>query len=62
MYHLTMSDATMRNFCSYPCVMAFQNQFPTTPITMDEENPSKLSISNKKIRQKRTAARTRKGN
>ncbi len=26
-YHLTMSDASVRNFCSYPCVMAFQGQF-----------------------------------
>ncbi|KAF5289279.1 hypothetical protein FQR65_LT11900 [Abscondita terminalis] len=41
LYHLTMSDATMRNFCSYPCVMAFQNQFPKTPITLNE--PDELS-------------------
>lgn len=27
-YHLTMSDASMRSFCSYRCVMNFQNQFP----------------------------------
>ena len=26
-YHLTMSDASVRNFCSYDCVMAFQAQF-----------------------------------
>lgn len=26
-YHLTMSDASVRNFCSYQCVMAFQSQF-----------------------------------
>lgn len=26
-YHLTMSDASVRNFCSYNCVMAFQGQF-----------------------------------
>ena len=26
-YHLTMSDASVRNFCSYPCVIAFQGQF-----------------------------------
>jgi len=26
-YHLTMSDASVRNFCSYPCVEAFQAQF-----------------------------------
>ncbi|XP_014667450.1 PREDICTED: LOW QUALITY PROTEIN: zinc finger MYM-type protein 3-like [Priapulus caudatus] len=37
-YHLTMSDASVRNFCSYGCVMTFQNQFtksgkvpPATP-------------------------------
>ena len=28
-YHLTMSDASVRNFCSYPCVAAFQAQFAT---------------------------------
>ncbi|KAL3289740.1 hypothetical protein HHI36_023137 [Cryptolaemus montrouzieri] len=38
MYHLTMSDATIRNFCSYMCVMAFQNQYNKSPITMNEEN------------------------
>lgn len=26
-YHLTMSDASVRNFCTYACVMAFQGQF-----------------------------------
>ena len=26
-YHLTMSDASVRNFCEYTCVMAFQAQF-----------------------------------
>ncbi|XP_059140867.1 zinc finger MYM-type protein 3-like [Physella acuta] len=26
-YHLTMSDASVRNFCSYVCVMTFQSQF-----------------------------------
>ncbi|XP_047988358.1 zinc finger MYM-type protein 3 isoform X2 [Leguminivora glycinivorella] len=26
-YHLTMSDATVRNFCTYQCVMAFQGQY-----------------------------------
>ncbi|WAR08908.1 ZMYM2-like protein [Mya arenaria] len=26
-YHLTMSDASVRNFCSYGCVMQFQAQF-----------------------------------
>ncbi|KAJ9595118.1 hypothetical protein L9F63_013593, partial [Diploptera punctata] len=33
-YHLTMSDATIRNFCSYQCVMSFQGQYSkSTPIT-----------------------------
>ncbi|RUS73347.1 hypothetical protein EGW08_018882 [Elysia chlorotica] len=26
-YHLTMSDASVRNFCCYTCVMTFQSQF-----------------------------------
>lgn len=26
-YHLTMSDASVRNFCSYNCVVIFQKQF-----------------------------------
>ncbi|KAM3961206.1 LOW QUALITY PROTEIN: zinc finger protein without children [Aphomia sociella] len=26
-YHLTMSDATVRNFCTYQCVMSFQSQY-----------------------------------
>ncbi|XP_035825720.1 uncharacterized protein LOC101855726 isoform X2 [Aplysia californica] len=32
-YHLTMSDASVRNFCSYTCVMAFQAQFAAKPQT-----------------------------
>ncbi|CAH1153839.1 unnamed protein product [Phaedon cochleariae] len=38
MYHLTMSDATIRNFCSYNCVMSFQNQFPKQPIAISSED------------------------
>lgn len=34
-YHLTMSDASMRNFCTYQCVMSFQSQFSRTPLTLD---------------------------
>ncbi|KAK9889406.1 hypothetical protein WA026_004680 [Henosepilachna vigintioctopunctata] len=37
LYHLTMSDATIRNFCSYMCVMSFQNQYNKSPITMNED-------------------------
>lgn len=30
-YHLTMSDGSIRNFCAYNCVLAFQNQFTSVP-------------------------------
>lgn len=36
-YHLTMSDASMRNFCTYQCVMSFQSQFSRAPLTLDGE-------------------------
>lgn len=36
-YHLTMSDASVRNFCTYQCVMSFQSQFSRKPITLDSE-------------------------
>lgn len=36
-YHLTMSDASMRNFCTYQCVMSFQSQFSRAPLTLDTE-------------------------
>lgn len=32
-----MSDATVRNFCSYNCAVSFQNQFPQCPITYGSE-------------------------
>lgn len=37
-YHLTMSDATVRNFCTYQCVMTFQGQYSkvTTPVITGE--------------------------
>lgn len=37
-YHLTMSDASMRNFCTYQCVMSFQSQFSRAPLTLENEN------------------------
>ncbi|XP_046404361.1 zinc finger MYM-type protein 3 [Ischnura elegans] len=37
-YHLTMSDATVRNFCSYECVMTFQSQYSKSPLTLPEED------------------------
>lgn len=36
-YHLTMSDASIRNFCTYQCVMSFQSQFSRTPLTLENE-------------------------
>ncbi|XP_053693713.1 zinc finger MYM-type protein 3 [Sabethes cyaneus] len=36
-YHLTMSDASVRNFCTYQCVMSFQSQFNKIPLTIDSE-------------------------
>lgn len=44
LYHLTMSDASIRNFCSYPCVMAFQNQFSKTPITLNEPEDDQRTL------------------
>ncbi|XP_075984349.1 zinc finger protein without children isoform X2 [Anticarsia gemmatalis] len=37
-YHLTMSDATVRNFCTYQCVMSFQGQYSkhTPPLVPGE--------------------------
>ncbi|XP_017041649.1 zinc finger MYM-type protein 4 isoform X2 [Drosophila ficusphila] len=42
-YHLTMSDASMRNFCTYQCVMQFQNQFARAPLTLDSGLPPSSS-------------------
>ncbi|XP_058174326.1 zinc finger MYM-type protein 4 [Anopheles ziemanni] len=33
-YHLTMSDGSLRNFCTYQCVMSFQSQFNKPPLTV----------------------------
>lgn len=41
-YHLTMSDASMRNFCTYQCVMSFQSQFSRTPLTLENEGEQRL--------------------
>lgn len=37
-YHLAMSDSTIRNFCTYQCVMAFQSQFSRAPLTFEDQN------------------------
>lgn len=34
-YHLTMSDASIRNFCTYQCVLGFQSQFSKSRIAED---------------------------
>ena len=50
-YHLTMSDASVRNFCSYPCVIHFQRQFSninqssTTTDSSKAPPPSKTSAT-----------------
>ncbi|XP_058061264.1 zinc finger MYM-type protein 4 [Anopheles bellator] len=33
-YHLTMSDTSLRNFCTYQCVMSFQSQFNKRPLVL----------------------------
>jgi len=44
-YHLTMSDASVRNFCSYPCVDAFQAQFKS-PATSSAPTPGQKVTTN----------------
>lgn len=36
-YHLTMSDTSVRNFCTYQCVMSFQSQFQSAPLTLEDK-------------------------
>ncbi|XP_077301201.1 zinc finger protein without children isoform X2 [Arctopsyche grandis] len=43
-YHLTMSDATVRNFCSYQCVMLFQRQYSKSPMVLDGDSQSKQAV------------------
>ncbi|KAL0115451.1 hypothetical protein PUN28_010765 [Cardiocondyla obscurior] len=57
-YHLTMSDATIRNFCSYNCVMNFQAQYTKSPITIPPSDdpvpaglPKKTTLPQKSINQ-----------
>jgi hypothetical protein len=42
MYHLTMSDATVRNFCAYSCCMSFQTQFSNSPIVAQTPTPTPM--------------------
>lgn len=54
-YHLTMSDATIRNFCSYKCVMNFQSQYTKSPITIpSSDDPVPTGIPKRTILQQRT--------
>lgn len=39
-YHMTLSDQTVRNFCTYQCIVAFQNQYPTVQISYNQERPT----------------------
>ncbi|VEN41958.1 unnamed protein product [Callosobruchus maculatus] len=46
-YHLSMSDGTVRNFCSYNCVSSFQGQFPkqnAVPTANDTGFPVPIGI------------------
>lgn len=44
-YHLTMSDASVRNFCTYQCVMSFQSRFSRAPLTLESQQPSPVPNS-----------------
>jgi len=55
-YHLTMSDASVRNFCSYPCVAAFQAQF-ASPATSSAPTPGqKVTANNANSAPQKTAS------
>lgn len=43
-YLLSMSDASIRNFCTYQCVMAFQSQFSKAPLILEGEPANSLPI------------------
>ena len=38
-YHLTMSDASVRNFCCYSCVMSFQGQYTNSSGQQNNSTP-----------------------
>lgn len=53
-----MSDATIRNFCSYNCVMNFQAQYTKSPITIPSSDdpvptgaPKRTTLSQKNVTQ-----------
>ncbi|XP_047357984.1 zinc finger MYM-type protein 3 isoform X1 [Vespa velutina] len=62
-YHLTMSDATIRNFCSYNCVMNFQSQYTKSPITIpSSDDPVPTGMPKRTMPQRTTNQNTSKVN
>ncbi|XP_052241686.1 uncharacterized protein LOC127851818 isoform X3 [Dreissena polymorpha] len=59
-YHLTMSDASVRNFCSYGCVMTFQQQFqtPVKPSTPQQPAPTQQQQPAQKTTPQQTVTRS----
>ncbi|XP_056646796.1 zinc finger MYM-type protein 3 isoform X2 [Diorhabda sublineata] len=52
MYHLSMSDSSVRNFCSYNCVINFQNQYPKQLLAVNSGEypiPTGIPRKNKKF-------------
>lgn len=37
-YHLTMSDATLRSFCTYQCVLTFQGKFNKPSLLLENSS------------------------
>lgn len=48
-YHLTMSDGSLRNFCSYTCVMSFQASFYYAFLHIDNIKDVKKTIFSNKL-------------
>ncbi|XP_035215552.1 zinc finger MYM-type protein 4-like, partial [Stegodyphus dumicola] len=44
-YHLTMSDGSIRNFCTYQCCIYFQNQFTNVPALTTTSTTRQTSTS-----------------
>ncbi|XP_043798357.1 zinc finger MYM-type protein 3 isoform X2 [Apis laboriosa] len=62
-YHLTMSDATIRNFCSYHCVMNFQAQYTKSPITIPTgDDPVPTGMPKRTLPQRNTNSNNQKVN
>ncbi|XP_015433971.1 PREDICTED: zinc finger MYM-type protein 3 isoform X2 [Dufourea novaeangliae] len=62
-YHLTMSDATIRNFCSYSCVMNFQAQYTKSPITIPTgDDPVPTGMPKRTLPQRNTNSNNQKTN